>query len=81
MKNTTAKRVGPVMAAITAYVAGHPGCPKLHPALACGPNGSTRYGYEAVNRAMAAGLIENRGGAAAAYRLYPTGSGELLLAG
>ncbi len=35
----------------------HPGCTKLFVARQIGPNGSTRYGYRAVDRAIKAGLI------------------------
>jgi hypothetical protein len=78
MTKQSSKRIGPVMTDITRYVAAHPGCPKLHPARACGPNGSTKYGYAAVNRALSAGLIEHRGGMGASYQLYVTDKGAAL---
>jgi hypothetical protein len=73
-KGTDMNRIGPAMKAATRYVAEHPGCPKLPAAESCGPNSSRKFGYEAVNRAMRAGLIEdrNRGGI---YALHITDKG------
>ena len=53
-------RTGPRMIQVTSYVARHPGCPKIRPAEDAGPRGSLRYGYASVNRALRAGLIEDR---------------------
>lgn len=50
--------IGPKMAAAAAFVSTHPGCTKLKVARQVGPYGSLRYGYEIVDRAIAAGLIE-----------------------
>jgi hypothetical protein len=50
-------RIGKCMQDVESYVYSHPGCPKLHPAEAVGPNGSRKYGYETVNRAIRAGLV------------------------
>ncbi len=52
------KRPGPKMLAAVAYVAAHPGCPKLAVAKHVGPNGSTRFGWQIVGRAIKAGLID-----------------------
>jgi hypothetical protein len=79
--NAKPRRIGPVMAEVTAYVAANPGCPKLHPAEFCGPNGSRQYGYRAVDRALAAGLIEHRPGPGASYHLHATAAGSKMLAG
>ena len=64
-------RIGPRMHDVATYVAAHPGCPKLHAAEYVGPNGSRRYGYATVDRAIRAGLIEARQGKGNAYALYP----------
>lgn len=72
-------RVGPAMWAAVEYVAAHPGCPKLPAAKAAGPNGSTAYGYQAVDRTMVAGLIEHRGQTGDRYALYVTDAGRTLL--
>lgn len=61
---------GPAMTAAAAYVAAHPGCTKKDAAEACGPHGSLRYGYQAVDRAIAAGLITARL-RGFRYALYP----------
>lgn len=45
------------MARILAYVAEHPGAVQREVARACGPNGSEFYGYRALRRALAAGLV------------------------
>lgn len=73
------ERIGPNMRAAVEYVAENPGCPKLPVARAIGPHGSTKFGYEAVDRAMRAGLIEHRGGMAGTYSLYVTEKGETLI--
>jgi hypothetical protein len=81
MTDTKRPRVGPAMREVTAYVAANPGCPKLWPALFCGPHGSTQYGCRAVDRALAAGLITDRSGPGEArYALHVTPAGTALLA-
>jgi hypothetical protein len=73
-------RIGPAMIVATRYVAAHPGCPKLPAAEHCGPHGSRKFGYAAVDRAMRAGLIEDRGTSRIAYALYVTGKGAAAIA-
>lgn len=51
-------RIGPKMQAAVDFVKENPGCAILPVAEAIGPNGSRRYGYAAVHRAIKAGLIE-----------------------
>ena len=63
-------RIGPKMAAAVLYVHAHPGCPILPVAEDVGANGSRRYGYAVVHRAMAAGLIEATSGKGNAYALW-----------
>jgi len=73
---TTAKsrRIGPAMRAAADFAAANPGCTKMAAADAIGPNGSRRFGYAAVDRAIRAGLIEARDGQRCnAYALYSTG--------
>lgn len=53
-----ATNIGPKMKAAAAYVAAHPDTAILPVAEAIGPNGSRRYGYAAVHRAIRAGIIE-----------------------
>jgi hypothetical protein len=77
------RRIGPGMLAAAAYVASSPGCPKLPVARAVGPNGSTRFGYAIVDRAISAGLIEHRPTCvpgAWPYCLHITERGEQILA-
>jgi len=62
----TTRRIGPAMKAAASFVADNPGCTKQQAARAVGPRGSQRYGYEIVDRAISAGLID----AAAADRGY-----------
>ena len=45
------------MIAAVQYVTQHPGCSILPVAEAIGPNGSRRFGYAAVHRAIRAGLL------------------------
>jgi hypothetical protein len=78
-EGTKMNRIGPRMTAAAAYVAAHPGCPKLPVAIAVGPNQSTNFGYRAVDRAIAAGLIEHRGGMAGRYSLYVTDKGAAAI--
>jgi hypothetical protein len=74
------RRIGPGMLAAAAYVASSPGCCKLPVAKAVGPNGSLRFGYAIVDRAMRAGLIEHRGKPDAwKYALHITGTGKKAL--
>lgn len=63
-------RTAPMMYGVASYVAANPGCPKLHAAEYVGPNGSRRYGYRTVDRAIKAGLIRAERTAAGTYRLY-----------
>lgn len=63
------KRVGKKMLQ-AAYVCAHPGVSKLQVAQRVGPNGSTMYGYNAVDRAIRAGLIRAEKGKGNSYRLY-----------
>lgn len=67
------KTAGPKMQQVVSFVAANPGQPMIRAARAVGPNGSLQYGYRAVNRAIAAGLVwpvrdAARGGV---VRLYP----------
>jgi|OM-RGC.v1.032392763 hypothetical protein len=50
----------PRMADAVQYVFFNEGCPKLHVAEHVGPNGSRRFGYQTVDRAIKAGLINAR---------------------
>jgi len=61
----------PRMFAAAEYVAANPGCPILPVAEHIGPNGSRRYGYAAVHRAIKAGLIRAEAGEGNRYALYP----------
>jgi hypothetical protein len=56
--STKIRRIGPQMTAAADFVAANPGCTKMAAADAIGPNGSRRYGYAAVNRAIGAGMIQ-----------------------
>lgn len=51
-------RIGPKMQDAVLYVRDNPGCPILPVAEYVGPNGSLKYGYATVHRAINAGLIE-----------------------
>lgn len=51
------RRVGPKMELSAAYVASHPDCAMIDVAQFVGPNGSLRYGYAIVHRALDMGLI------------------------
>jgi hypothetical protein len=68
MENNT-RRIGPKMQAAHDYVATHPACNKLAVAKHIGPNHSLRYGYNAVDRAINAGLI-TAVRTVRSYRLY-----------
>jgi hypothetical protein len=74
------RRTGPGMLAAAAYVASSPGCPKLPVAKTVGPHGSTRFGYAIVDRAIRAGLIEDRNRGANPYALHITEAGKAALA-
>ena len=50
-------RIGNRMIEAYLYVAAHEGCTMLPVADAIGPNGSRKYGYRAVHRAVEAQLI------------------------
>jgi hypothetical protein len=54
---TAPRRIGPVMARAVDYVRQNPGCRILPVAERVGPNGSRKFGYRAVHRAIRAGLI------------------------
>lgn len=55
---------------VVEYVATHPGCPKIGPARAVAPNGSLKYGYRTVDRAIVAGRINAYRTAQGVYRLF-----------
>lgn len=63
------RRIGPKMQAAVDYVRENPGCAILPVAREVGPNGSTRFGYEAVWRSIRAGLIQVRRRSNGAYCL------------
>jgi hypothetical protein len=69
------RRIGPCMEAVAEYVAMHPGRPVLHAARHVGPHGSTRYGYQTVDRAIRAGLVrvEPNPKRKGSHVLYPVG--------
>lgn len=73
------KRIGPRMEQAIAIVAANPGCNKLFVAKQVGPNGSTNYGYQTVDRAIAHGLIDCAD-IPGMYRLTITPAGEAYLA-
>ena len=60
MTSTKPRRIGQKMRWAAEYVKAHPGCTKLAVAERVGPNGSRQYGYAIVDRAIGAGLIEDR---------------------
>lgn len=64
-------RVGPRMIDVAAYVARHPGCPKLHAARYVMPGRGLQYGYRSVNRAINAGLVRAENIHRSRYALYP----------
>jgi hypothetical protein len=69
-------RIGPRMRQIIAYVASNPGCTKMAAAYSLIYHGRTsnRFGYAAVDRALATGLIlqRERPEKRRHFRLYPT---------
>lgn len=81
------RRIGPKMLDAAAFVAANPGTVKMHAAWAASPwPGSSlrscglQYGYAAVNRALGAGLIEDRG-QGMRYALHVTDKGRAALSG
>jgi hypothetical protein len=79
-------RIGPKMLLAAEWVAAHPGCNKIGAAHYASPRPGNarrgcglRYGYDAVNRALGAGLIANWGPPDGPYRLAITGKGARLL--
>ena len=66
-------RIGPKMEEVQNYVHRYPGCTMLACAEWVGPNGSRKFGYAAVHRALDAGLVrrEERKDKRGCYRLYP----------
>ena len=60
------QRIGPRMAQVVELVEYRPGLLKVRVAERVGPHGSLMYGYAAVDRTLAAGLIKLTGCAAAA---------------
>lgn len=70
MSTNESKRIGPKMKEAAGFVRENPGCAILPVAEAVGPNGSRRYGYAIVHRAIRAGLIRVVGeGPRGGYRL------------
>jgi hypothetical protein len=71
---TVTARIGPKMRAAALYVALHAGCTKMQVADQVGA--SRRYGYDVVNRAIAANLIAaNYLPRCGKYELYVTTAG------
>ena len=71
-------RYGPRMLQVTAFVRDHPGESSNAVSYATGPHGIRIHGQKAVNRALWAGLIENRGtGRAFELRITETGRDAL----
>jgi len=68
---TTTTRIGPRMQEAVEYVRQSPGCAILPVAEMVGPNGSRRYGYATVHRAIKAGLIDAKVSVSGRYSLYP----------
>ena len=80
-----ARRVGPKMRLVAEYVAANPGCPKIGPARYASPypgqpanRCGLQFGYRAVDRAMAAGLVAGQL-AGARYSLRLTEAGRKLI--
>jgi len=79
-------RIGPKMILAAEWVAAHPGCNKIGAAHYASPRPGNarrgcglRYGYDAVNRALGAGLIANWGPPDGPYWLDITGYGVAVL--
>jgi len=68
-------RYGPRMMQVTAYVRDHPGESSNSVSYATGPHGIRIHGQKAVNRALSAGLIEDRG-IGRAFQLHITDTGQ-----
>lgn len=64
------KRIGPKMQLAYDFVRDNPGCCKLPVAEHAGANGSRRYGYAVVDRAIKAGLLEVASVKGGRYALY-----------
>jgi hypothetical protein len=71
-------RTGNGMRAALRFIAAHPRTPKLAVAEAVGPNGSRRYGYQIVDRCIAAGLV-HAGTGLRGCRLTLTDAGRATL--
>ena len=52
--------ITPAQDRVVNYVTDNPGARSFEVARAIGPNGSARYGYAAINRAIAAGRITRK---------------------
>jgi hypothetical protein len=68
-------RYGPRMLQVTAYVRDHPGESSNSVSYATGPHGNRIHGQKAVNRALSASLIEDRG-TGRAFELHITDTGR-----
>ena len=69
---TPTRARAPKMHAARDFVADNPGCCKLAVAEAVGPNGSRRFGYEIVDRAIRAGMIDAERADNGRYTLHAT---------
>lgn len=69
MKRKPTPDSAPRMFEAVEYVRSNPGCPKLHVAEHVGPHGSRKFGYQTVDRAIKAGLIEAERLPSGTYRL------------
>jgi hypothetical protein len=69
MASTKIIRKGSKMAVVIDYVREHPRCTKMAAAEHAGPNGSLRFGYAIVDRAIRAGFI-GADWAGTKYELY-----------
>lgn len=76
-------RHGKRMHQLYEYVHTNPGCTMMQAAGAVGPNGSLRYGYKTVGRALAAGVVVRveRSDKKGCYRLYTHSVAEWVNAG
>lgn len=61
----------PAQDIVARYVAANPGQPAIDAARAAGPNGSLRYGYRTVHRAIEAGRVAYVRDARGRMILYP----------
>lgn len=64
-------RIGPRMKDVQWFVARNPGRAMMHAAKWVGPNGSLRFGYGTVHRALKAGLVSAKPGPRGSTLLYP----------